>query len=242
MNHLDEGALLAVRDGEAADEAERHLEACEACRQALETVRLRRGFVADALSGLDEPFALAPAREAVRARASRGRLVRARTVRRSLRRAAGVALFLGAAGAAWAMPGSPVPGWLSRLEGSAEAGSTAAASPSAQTGVQMDMASGPARIVLTGAGPGTEIEVVLVDGTTAAVTAPRGTRYATSQGRIEAAVAPGAVRVRLPRGVHPATLEVSGRIYLRNTDAGLQVPGPATDRTGRTIHFTVPAG
>ncbi len=247
MEHLDEGTLAAIRDGEGTKEAERHLETCVTCRRSLQALQRRGGLVAGSLSQLDEPFDAGFAREAVRTRVSAGS-ARRRTARR-LGRAAGVLLFLGAAGAAYAMPGSPVRSWLARRgdagkpQATVEATQTApAASAAKETAVRMDLGPGPARIVLRGVRAGTAVEVTLVRGTTAAVTAPRGTRFATSRGWIEADVAPGTVLVELPRDVVPATLEVAGRVYLRNTDAGVQIPGPAGRHTDGSIRFTVPKG
>lgn len=250
MRHLDEAMLLALRDGEAAEgreAAERHLAECETCRNALAEVGSRREAIAQALAGLDEPIDVPSAREAVRARLGGHGHARGAVVLRSLRRAAVAALFLGAAGAAYAMPGSPLRAWLSHLGGEGAPAQTpsapAAATQSrmAETGVHIDVGAGPVTIVLDGARAGTEIRVTLVSGTTAAVTATRGTHFTTAAGRIEAVVAPGIVRVRLPRDARPASIEVSGRVYLRGTGVALDVLGPTTERTDSVIRFEVPA-
>jgi hypothetical protein len=57
---------------------------------------------------------------------------------------------------------------------------------------------------------------------------------------LEARVTSGIVRVELPRGIVPVSLEVGGRIYLRSTDAGLDVPGPVAERSASEIIFRIP--
>jgi len=74
MSHLDEGQLLALRDGAVtpAAEAAAHLAACAVCGEALEASRLRSLAVSGALgaldAGLDPGHDLARARERVRLR------------------------------------------------------------------------------------------------------------------------------------------------------------------------------
>lgn len=250
MSHLDEATLVALRDGETGAngiEAERHLAECGACASALQELRARQASIADLLVELDEPFDVAVAKNAVRARL-RGRGAAPRFVHWSFRRAASVALLLAAAGAAYALPGSPLRSWLAggrdtgAMQTPATVENTPAMTSDTETGVHLDVAGGPLRIVLNGVAAGTEIEVRWVSGTTASVMAPRGTRFTTSDGRIEAVTAPGTVRVELPRGALPASLVVSGRTYLRNGNAGLDVPGPAFERGEGLIRFRVPAG
>ncbi len=251
MSHLDEATLVALRDGEAHDGrsvAERHLESCPECREALAAAHARRDLIAGALASLDEPFDPAAARRIVRARARAAGAESPRFAQRVLRRAAAVTLLLAAAGGAYAMPGSPVRSWLS---GSGDTRPTRPPSTpqgrptvtsEVETGVHLDVEGGPLRVVLRGVEAGTEIYVRLVAGTTASVTAPRGTRFTTSDGRIEAVTAPGTVRVEFPREARPASLLVSGHTYLRNTDTGLDVVGPSIERTATSIRFRVPAG
>lgn len=250
MSHLDEATLVALRDGEigeSAIEAEHHLASCPACTSALRELRARQTSIADSLVDLDEPFDLVAARIAVHAR-MRGRGTPPRLAHWSFRRAASVAFLLVAAGAVYAMPGSPLRGWLAGGKAGSEVQTpptvqtTPAVTSDTETGVHLDVAGGPLRIILNGVAAGTEIEVRWVSGTTASVMAPRGTRFTTSDGRIEAVTAPGTVRVELPRGALPGSLVVSGRTYLRNGDTGLDLPGPVFERGDGLIRFRVPAG
>ncbi len=106
--------------------------------------------------------------------------------------------------------------------------------------MRLSVPSGPLRVVLRDVLAGSEVRVVLVPGTEAAVFAPAGSRFTSASGRVEARVTPGEVRVELPTGVDPVSLEVGGRIYLRSTDAGLDVSGPVTSRTDDEIIFRIP--
>jgi hypothetical protein len=106
----------------------------------------------------------------------------------------------------------------------------------------MGNATGPLRVVVRDAVPGTEIRVLWVPGSEAAVFGPVGSQFtsAAAEGRIEAVVTEGPVRIELPRGVAPLSLEVGGRVYLQSTAAGVDVSLPAAERTDSVIVFRVP--
>jgi len=220
--------------------------------------------VASALGALDDDaWDVAGARERVRARVAEhaaaqagGVSIPARRPRRafwSLSKAAGI-LLLTAAGAS-ALPGSPVRRWLERraapaVERTAAPEPERVAAPESplvgeaaaeEAGVRISALGGPLSVVLRGAAPRTEIRVTWVPGAEAAVFAPVGTRFTSGEGRVEAALVPGAVRVELPRGVVPVSLEVDGAILLRTTPAGLEVSGSVVERTDAGITFRVPA-
>jgi hypothetical protein len=257
--HLEEGGLIALRDGaEAADpDARTHLASCAACHEALGALRERASVVSAALDTLDAGWNVERARARVRERVAEATAARAgapssvgRRSRATLwttSRAAGILLVTAAA--ASALPGSPVRRWLSDRIGGDEAAATApaavesaptAAAASEATGVRLTVPSGPLRVVLRDVVVGSEVRVVLVPGTEAAVFAPAGSRFTSATGRVEARVMPGEIRVELPMGVDPVSLEVGGRIYLRSTSAGVDVPGPATSRTADEIIFRIP--
>lgn len=254
MTHLDEGQLLAVRDDESRHE---HLAACALCRQSLDELHHRREVVSGALATLDAPTDLEAARARVRervaAQSSPARDVvpiasRPRRTLWSLSRAAGL-LLVTAAGLS-ALPGSPVRSWVSRVlaptvpESRTEAGAApeaaTAASEGEAAGVRLSVPRGPLRVVVNGAEAGSEIRVRWVPGIDAAIFAPVGSRFTSGEGRLDARVTPGTVRVELPRGVTSVSLEVGGRIYLRSTDAGLDVPGPVAERSASEIVFRIP--
>lgn len=111
MTHLDEEQVQRLLHGELLPPAETaaraHLTACADCRQRLTQAEREEGEIDALLRHLDHP---PPAIEAgaVAARA------RAREFGWS-RWAAGLLLTLGMAGAAYAAPGSPLPGWVAAV-------------------------------------------------------------------------------------------------------------------------------
>ncbi|HSG07003.1 MAG TPA: hypothetical protein VLA36_01510 [Longimicrobiales bacterium] len=254
MTHLDEGQLLAVRDGESQHE---HLVECADCRKGLAELRGRHDRVSGALAALDAPTDLEVARALIRTRVTAGAAHTADVVpltippRRafwSLSRAAGL-LLVTAAGLS-ALPGSPVRHWASRVlapeaprQGTERAPTPASAPSSAEaeaTGIRLAVPRGPLRVIVGGAETGAVIRVQWVPGAEAAIFAPAGSRFTSGEGRLEAQVTSGTVRIELPRGVLPVSLEVGGRIYLRSTDAGLDVPGPVTRQSTSEIVFRIP--
>jgi hypothetical protein len=248
MDHVDEAVLTALRDGvaEPAEEsrARSHLDGCVACRDRLAALERRRATVASGLASLDTSFDLESARAAVRIGAFS---LRGHAHRGAWARAAGVVLFLGAATAAAALPRSPVRHWLSGIvhpRTSATAAPAPASPPAAAaetTGVRLNVPSGPLRVALVDVAGGTEVEVRWVAGTEAAILAPVGSRFTSATGRLEARPAGGPVRVELPRGVVPSTLEVGGRVYLARSTAGLTISGPVVRRDDDGVVFRTPA-
>jgi hypothetical protein len=259
----DAGAAVPADSGD-------HLAACATCRETLDALRAQETSVALALTALDEEWDLDAARSAVRARLVQESLhvpgvLPISQPRKSwilgagLSRAAAI-LLLTAVGAAAAMPGSPVRRWISDVlvrdeaviaeapatpevvpDPTVAAEATAAAAPE-DTGVRMSVAGGPLRVVVRDAVPGTEIRVLWVPGSDVAVFGPVGSRFtsAAAEGRIEAVVTAGPLRIEMPRGVVPFSLEVGGETYLRSTLAGLEVLIPATERTDSAVVFRIP--
>jgi hypothetical protein len=225
----------------------------------LDAVRRQEETIARALSALDATWDLETAREAVRARVASGSeeatqpavvgRIGPRRLRWTLSRAAGLILVT-AAGAAAAIPGSPVRQWLTEAftawsGGATPSATTDAASVAATTedaGVRLAVESGPVRVVVEGLPPGSEVRVRLVPGSEAAVFAPVGSRFTSAERRIEAVVTEGPVRVELPRAVVPASVEVNGRVYLRNTLEGPNVLAPTWERDGSDLVLRLPTG
>lgn len=254
MTHLDEGTLVALRDGDAgalADVlADAHLRACDACSEALHEAKRRAPVIAAALDSLDEPIDILRAKAAVRRRldTQRGaqRIRAAGWWRGHLGRAA--ALLVLTAGAASALPWSPIRHWWTGAPASApmaEPG-TGVATPSAPqaapaAGISVGVPDGRITVVVSGAEPGTVIDVRWVERATARVSAPSGSGFTYADGRAEVEAAPGPIEVDLPRAAEAASLVVDGRVFLERIGAELDVPGPAVERTDARIRFVVPA-
>jgi hypothetical protein len=252
MKHLDEGLVLAVRDGaEVGADTLEHLERCTTCASALEAAHRRSESIEHALTALDKPVEATAAKAGVRARVVEG--TSPGTARRwsgwHLGRAA--ALLLVTAGAAAALPGSPLRTLLLppvQDEGSVaapDAPTTTGAAQEAATsnltegGIAVAVPDGPVEVIVRGADPGTEVSVEWTARATASVSAPPGSRFTYSAGRIEVDASRGSIRVALPSDATEVVLEVDGVLYLRGSPRALEVTGPAVERTSDGIRFRV---
>ena len=113
--HLEEEELQRLLDGELTEEGERaaraHLAGCEVCRNRLAEAEKETAEVQALLRSVDT----APPEVRIEALALRGELAKAAVRPRGspwLRRAASVLVAVGIAGAAYAIPGSPLRAWV----------------------------------------------------------------------------------------------------------------------------------
>lgn len=113
--HLEGEALQRLLDGELTEEGERaareHLAECEACRGSLAQAEKETADVQALLRAVDTPTP----EVRIEALALRGELAKASVRPRGssrLRRAAAVLVAVGIAGAAYAIPGSPLRAWV----------------------------------------------------------------------------------------------------------------------------------
>jgi len=251
MNHLHEGAILSLRDRPLADEESlSHVEVCPGCQQRLDQARSRAAEVEALLASLDAASPdVEAAKSAVRARLDSGPLRAGRRTTlgfgRDLRRAA--AILLVAAGAVSALPGSPVRRLLTGGGGgdgihSTPTGATAAEPDRPESAVAVRVPDEGMRILLVGASAGSRVDIVWSVGPMARVTAAEGSTFSYANGRLEADLSDGPVRLELPRGSAPISLEVDGRMLLSHSGNGLQVFGPIADSSDAHITLTVPGG
>ena len=255
MKHLDEARIVAIRDGADVDDAAReHVERCATCAAALDDARGRAAAIEHALSALDRPIEPTAAKAGVRARIRAGAAApaRRRWGGRHLGRAA--ALLLVTAGAAAALPGSPIRTLLlrplvndtpNRVE-SIDAGSAGVAAAEVvpeltDAGIAVAVPDGFVQVFIRGADPGTEVSVRWTEQSTARVSAPSGSRFTYSAGRIEVDAARGDIHMQLPQGATEVDLEVDGVRYLSGSRDRLEVSGPTVDRTDDVIRFRVDA-
>jgi hypothetical protein len=231
--HMDQGRLQAWLDGELpppdATSVSNHLEGCAVCRDAVRELEALEAAASGAISLLDPP---SPDLEAalwdVRRRRAR---TRAAGHRQRLGAAAVVVLLLGA-GAAVAMPGSPLRGWI---EGLFEAEVASAPSPAIETaspsalGVTVDLMDGSIVVVFHDAPEGMVLELEPVGEGRAGVYAPAASRFRTAPGRVEVTVSgPGdLLRVRIPDSARHAEIRVHDRVVARVSDGDLLLPGAA---------------
>jgi hypothetical protein len=248
MTHLDEGTLVALRDAGPADEpTSGHLRDCPACADRLVEVTARGVAIAEVLTIFDEPVDVRSAKAAVRRRldAVRGGMHARRGWRHThLGRAAAILLLT--AGAASALPWSPVRDlWVRApagpLNGTEPASGAVATQGSPPAGISVAVRRGSIAVIVRGAEPGSVIEVMWVDRPTARVSAPAGSQFTYADGRAEVDAVAGPVEVELPRDATFASLEVDGRLFLERSGEQLDVPGPAVTRSDARLRFVVPA-
>lgn len=239
-SHLDDARILMLRDGDPSDPRDAaHLHACTVCAAELDEARVRASVVADALSTLDFPVDLAAAKAAVRERLDRERPPA--RARRPIPIGRAAAILLLTAGAAAALPWSPVSPWRRSPTPPASL-STTPAQPAPQdaasaASVTVDVAD-RIEISVSSASPGSELEVLWRDGTSVRVAAPRGSSFALGAGRVEVAATGGPIRIEAPRSAGLAVV-VDGRTYLERTSAGLTLSEPAAEVSDDGVRFLV---
>jgi hypothetical protein len=168
--------------------------------------------------------------------------------------AASVALLL-TAGAASALPGSPVRDWLaqgwSAVTGTGSRATepprvapaveeaTAAPEPAVLEEIGASILAGEEGVELwiRGLPAGADLRVVWVEGDMAGIFAGEGTRFRTEAGRVEAQAPPGAVRVEIPRSLGSVVLGVDGIVVLRVSGGEVDTFAPVQRRTPMEILF-----
>ena len=218
--HVGDGALLALLDGELTTAERRpvetHLASCPECAARSDEMRFATRRATAPESRLEMPAAL---REAARrapmplanARARRW----ARLSRRSVAVAAGVTLL--AAAGAYAVPGSPVRGWVDDgLDAVAAwiADDSQVAGDAGPSRVSVAPREGAVRIMVVGGHEGTRLTVGLSDGETATVAA-RDASFHVEPGVIEVAGAADEIRVTLPRDAAIGSVVIDEREVVR---------------------------
>ncbi|MYC87666.1 MAG: hypothetical protein F4X22_05430 [Gemmatimonadales bacterium] len=234
--HVDDGALLALLDGELTTAERRSVQArvagCPECAARLDEMRFatRRATAALDLLSVPESRREIPAalREAARkapvslagARARRW----ARLSRRSAAVAAGITLLVAAG--AYAVPGSPVRGWVDSGVGAVAAwiaGDSQVAGDAGPSRVSVDPRDGAVRIMVVGGheGTGLRLTVELSDDEKATVAA-RDASFHVEPGVIEVAGAADEIRVTLPRNAAAGSVVIDGREVVRLEDGELR--------------------
>lgn len=233
--HLDEGAVQRLLDDELdpaeARAAGTHLADCADCRARVAEARRDSRVVNSALDALDVP---PPRIEAgtVAARARAGEPWQ-------LRRAAGFLIAIGIAGAAYAAyaaPGSPVPGWIESAAawlGGREPVRRAAVAPGAVSGIAIQPGASLVIVFTSVQAVGTA-RVFLTEGDEVTIRAAQGAATFSSDAErlvIDNAGAGADFTIQLPRtaprieirlGREPLLLKEGGRA----TVAGVEAPEP----------------
>jgi len=245
ITHAEDGALLALIDGELdaaeAQALEAHVAQCAECAARLDSLRAATALTTAVLASYDVPAPSAPSR-AIRV-AARGREVRARLA------AAAVLVLLVAAGAAALVPGSPVRAWLERLF--ADEPVTPQPMPASPVDSAPPVDDGPRGVTLGASddvvvrveptGAPLDVRVVLSSGTRVSVraldAAPAGFELGVGSVRVR----PGAARrieVTLPADAPSARVLLGERQLVRLTDGVLRVDAAGV-RDDSIVHFSI---
>jgi len=221
--HLDDERVQRLLDGELSPAAERsareHLVACAECRARAAEAEREETELAGLLHLLDHPApALSAEAIAVAARRRAGP---------SVRWAAGLLLAAGLAGAAYATPGSPIPGWIARLAERTEGrrsppGPAPAASQAEDPGVAGIAVPPGERLLLSFDSAQAEGEAavrLLDEATEVTVRAPAGAAtYLAGADRLTIAngVTRASYAIDVPRGAPRVEIQVAGtRVFLK---------------------------
>lgn len=240
MTHVAEGTLLAIRDGALVDTDDTiHVSGCEACSSELGRISERAERIGDALKGLDTTIDVERAKASVRARLDRKMAAERPRRHFTLPFGRAAAILLLAAGAASAMPGSPVREWLG-IGAPAEVTAVAAVQPAAgPAGIEVPVSDQGITIALRGVPIGEEVEVVWIDEPLARISADDGSTYRIEDGRAEAVITGGPVSISLPR-TGAAVLEINGAVVLTRSDDAVSLPMGSLSSDDDRIVLTVP--
>jgi len=234
--HLSEEQVQRVLHGELASatarEVDDHLEACPECRALVDRAEQEERWLLDRLGALDHPV------PAVRA----GDIVRSRSRRGWGQWAAGIFLGAALAGAAYAIPGSPLPGVIARIVGSQETrgSSTVTAEPSDSVVVQAGIAVAPgSRLTISfeTAVAGDTAVVSLSDSGDVVIQGRGGISSFTSDPErvaIHREGGAGRFDIFIPRSAPLVTLEVGTRRILIKRASRVTADAPP-DRQGRYV-------
>lgn len=229
-DHPDDGRLQAYLDREltvdADDQVERHLLRCDECSRRVDDLEAMGAEVREALGLLDPepPAELEGALWEIRRR----RAQRRSSQHRQRLAAAAVVLLFAGAGAAVALPGSPVRSWLANGgEPTVEPLQVEMAQEGAALTLPLD--EGAARIAVTGIGPGALVEVRLTDLSEVEVEGPPEASFRTGAGMVEVSGADGPVRIRIPEVARDVEIQVEGRVAARYLEGRLLVDGEPVD-------------
>ena len=178
--HLDDERLQRLLHGELdrleSGAARSHLADCDECSRRLAAMEVEEAAVGALLAQLDRP---SPRIEA----AAVARLASARRPR-TWQWAAGIALAVGIAGVAYAIPGSPLPDWLDSLvrwAGGGRPSSTETAPEPAPALSGLSVTPGRTfRIRFASANPSDLVVIALTDGGEVQIRAPRGSAAFTA--------------------------------------------------------------
>lgn len=227
-DHPDDGRLQAFLDHElpvdGLDAVERHLLHCTRCRARAAELEEYARAASGALGDLDP--AGPPDTDAALWGVRRRRAARRTKRQRHRLAAAAVVLLFAGAGAAVALPGSPVRSWLA---GGDEVGPTVEALEEDASGGAVSVAfrEGRARVELHDLGSDVRVELRVIAGNRLQVEAPVDAVFETGPGRVRVSggAETGRLRVEVPRDALLVELAVDGRVRATVQEGRVLVDG-----------------
>lgn len=265
MEHLTDGQIAALMDGELGDEDARrvrgHLRECERCRERRRQLSEVSARLDETLErGLRPPEELAPDPDVGGGRPGRpgaaGSTAPAATrdggLPKVLKTAAAVVALLGAGAVAVdaALPGSPLRDLVVEAVGGgsgvgpepAPEEVPAETAPPARRGLAVSPVEGRIELVVRGAAEGTRVHVARTEESRARISAPGG-RFRTDPGRLEVVEpAGGDILVSVPLGTEEWRLVVNGRTALRGSTGRIIRPDSGRVEWGEEGAYVVVAG
>ncbi|MEX2531736.1 MAG: zf-HC2 domain-containing protein [Gemmatimonadota bacterium] len=221
MRHPDAGRLQAFIDGELsldlAGVVERHVLRCPTCQERVAELQAAESRVGQAL-GLLEPV---QDLEAARWEARRRWAVRRSATHRKRLAAAAVALLFVGAGAAAAMPGSPIRAWLG---GDTPAPAAAVATEARGAALAVGLVEGRGRVELD-RGVRLELRTGPDDRIRVAASSPGAFDTGAGWVRVTAHGTEAPVRLELPAVPHRIQVLVGGALRLEIRDGVLHRAG-----------------
>lgn len=239
--HLTEEEIHSLLDAELAltvgSAAREHAAHCAECRSRVDDALGEEAWMAERLRSLDH----APPEVTVRDLVARRRRAGWERI------AAGFILIAALGGAAYALPGSPLPGLVARVVGLVSPTRGAPPQAPSREGSQAGIAMDPGQHFVIEVGPaadrGTAV-VSLSDGPELVVRAPGGSPTFTSELDrlvVGAPAEPLSLEIEVPRGAPSVELRWGGRPLWRKEGSRITSDVPA-DSKGQ-YHFAVsPAG
>lgn len=215
QNEQIQRLLHGELDADALADARAHGDECHQCRSRIEAAAREEERIHELLGQLDHAPPAIPAETVIGG---------ARRPRVDLRWVAGIVLALGAAGAAYAVPGSPLPGWvdavIERLDPSARGSRAADPTTPADPGPSGIAVRPGERLTLMFeiAAAGGVATVALTDEATLQVRAVDGAAAFTSGADRLTVAADGATRfeIEVPRGAPWVEIRTEGqRVWLK---------------------------
>jgi hypothetical protein len=256
MSHTAEGSLQTYLDGEldsaAAAELDQHLAVCDACARELESLRSLSFRASEAFALLDVAPPMLRAQAAIAAARRDERSSFARFAASGLAKAAMLTLVL--AGAAAAIPGSPLRRVIERLfsrdDVAVDVPATAPSDVTPAPAVEMEEhaayvspANNAVRVVIHAPAGAVDVVVRLIDTDRAEVetsSSQTGVRFRSATGRLEiVGMGAGTVTIGVPRDLAAARIEVNGAVHAFKQGSALHLSGPAGTAQGSEVKFRI---